>query len=117
MDRNVVFVLLIVAPLTCIAHSGGTDEHGCHAGTEPYHCHNEGSDGAYNGSVDSDAVVGAVAVVAVGWAIWYYYIKERGPSYAVGDLSEPGDSALSPTLYLDPNDSYGGVRLGLEYRF
>lgn len=22
-----------------IAHSGGTDAYGCHAGTQPYHCH------------------------------------------------------------------------------
>lgn len=22
------------------SHSGGTDSHGCHAGTQPYHCHN-----------------------------------------------------------------------------
>lgn len=21
------------------AHSGGTDENGCHAGSKPYHCH------------------------------------------------------------------------------
>ncbi|WP_245846320.1 YHYH domain-containing protein [Chromohalobacter canadensis] len=21
------------------AHSGGTDEDGCHAGSKPYHCH------------------------------------------------------------------------------
>jgi hypothetical protein len=25
------------------AHSGGTDKNGCHAGSQPYHCHNEGS--------------------------------------------------------------------------
>ena len=36
------FALTIVALLTAsnvAAHSGGTDANGCHAGTQPYHCH------------------------------------------------------------------------------
>ncbi len=28
------------------AHSGGTDENGCHAGSQPYHCHNGGGGGS-----------------------------------------------------------------------
>ncbi|WP_156121928.1 YHYH domain-containing protein [Halocynthiibacter namhaensis] len=36
-----VFTFLVVL-LTCtsaIAHSGGTNKDGCHAGSRPYHCH------------------------------------------------------------------------------
>ena len=32
--------LLCTVPMTAFAHSGGTDSNGCHAGSEPYHCHN-----------------------------------------------------------------------------
>ena len=31
---------VLMAPSTLLAHSGGTDSAGCHAGTKPYHCHN-----------------------------------------------------------------------------
>ena len=45
--RNLLFLVLQLGlislyPLPSSAHSGGTDEIGCHAGSEPYHCHNEG---------------------------------------------------------------------------
>jgi len=34
---NFLFLILIN---TISAHSGNTDTHGCHAGSQPYHCHN-----------------------------------------------------------------------------
>jgi hypothetical protein len=36
------------------AHSGGTDSNGCHAGSQPYHCHNSG-DGNSTPSLDIGA--------------------------------------------------------------
>lgn len=37
------FVVLAAASLisatTAFAHSGGTNSAGCHAGSQPYHCH------------------------------------------------------------------------------
>lgn len=36
------FVILagfVLTSTTVIAHSGGTDANGCHAGSQPYHCH------------------------------------------------------------------------------
>ncbi|MFD2177764.1 YHYH domain-containing protein [Veronia pacifica] len=36
------------------AHSGGTDENGCHAGSKPYHCHNP-KNGSTSGSGSSSA--------------------------------------------------------------
>lgn len=35
--------LLFVLPATGFAHSGGLDGNGCHAGSQPYHCHGGGS--------------------------------------------------------------------------
>lgn len=41
---SVVFSIVLgasqsFAPNTAIAHSGGLDANGCHAGSRPYHCH------------------------------------------------------------------------------
>lgn len=36
-----MFILLFYHHLA-FPHSGGTDRHGCHAGSQPYHCHNSG---------------------------------------------------------------------------
>jgi hypothetical protein len=37
-----VFVTLAF-PTVVQGHSGGTDQYGCHAGSQPYHCHNGGT--------------------------------------------------------------------------
>ena len=36
---SVVLTLSLLAPSLSLAHSGGTDSNGCHAGSQPYHCH------------------------------------------------------------------------------
>lgn len=33
------------------AHSGGTDKYGCHAGSQPYHCHGESTGGSTGGGI------------------------------------------------------------------
>jgi hypothetical protein len=43
-----VGLMLIVAP-GANAHSGGLDKYGCHAGSQPYHCHNGGGGGGGGG--------------------------------------------------------------------
>ena len=40
--------VMAVAP-SASAHSGGTDANGCHAGSQPYHCHNGGGGGSSSG--------------------------------------------------------------------
>jgi hypothetical protein len=37
------FVHVLLIPLAVEAHPGGTDANGCHAGSQPYHCHGGGS--------------------------------------------------------------------------
>jgi hypothetical protein len=34
-----VIALVMMVSGTALAHSGGTDANGCHAGKKPYHCH------------------------------------------------------------------------------
>ena len=36
----VLLPLLLVVTSQATAHSGGTNKYGCHAGSQPYHCHN-----------------------------------------------------------------------------
>lgn len=33
------FCLMVIVTSEATAHSGGTDAYGCHAGSQPYHCH------------------------------------------------------------------------------
>ena len=37
---SVMFLFLLVSVEPAFSHSGGTDSSGCHAGSQPYHCHN-----------------------------------------------------------------------------
>lgn len=48
--------LMFLLPATGFTHSGGTDKNGCHAGSQPYHCHNGGG-----GSVTPPASSGPTA--------------------------------------------------------
>ena len=41
---SISFIILLQA---AIAHSGGTDAYGCHAGRLPYHCHGGGGGSSY----------------------------------------------------------------------
>lgn len=41
--NNFVFFMLLIPSPYAFSHSGGTDENGCHSGSQPYHCHNGGS--------------------------------------------------------------------------
>ena len=34
-----ILCFLTVTSVPAYSHSGGTDSRGCHAGTQPYHCH------------------------------------------------------------------------------
>lgn len=45
--------LLVSAPIPAHAHSGGLDSAGCHAGSQPYHCHGGGG-GSSGGDSSSD---------------------------------------------------------------
>ena len=60
-------LLVSTLPLNNIAsaHSGGTDRFGCHAGTEPYHCHNEGD----SEGIDDAALV-LFALMVIGFFVW-----------------------------------------------
>lgn len=41
--------LLVILATPGFTHSGGTDKYGCHAGSQPYHCHGGGSGGGSGG--------------------------------------------------------------------
>ena len=41
---SVMLLFLLVSVEPAFSHSGGTDSSGCHAGSQPYHCHDEDDD-------------------------------------------------------------------------
>ena len=40
----IMFLFLLVSVEPAFSHSGGTDSSGCHAGSRPYHCHDDDDD-------------------------------------------------------------------------
>ena len=42
---SVMFLFMLVSVEPAFSHSGGTDSSGCHAGSQPYHCHDEDDNG------------------------------------------------------------------------
>ena len=41
---SVMLLFSLVSVESAFSHSGGTDDFGCHAGSQPYHCHDEDDD-------------------------------------------------------------------------
>jgi hypothetical protein len=89
------FFLAALIPTQALSHSGGTDSNGCHAGSQPYHCHNSQSDSETSISVSA-------------WDInlgYQYQIKQTSFMPFIG-------------ASLGKNEEYGdtnfGVNLGLK---
>lgn len=66
---SVLCVAALLAPSLSFGHSGGLDANGCHAGTEPYHCHHDNNDD------DDDKAASnlLIALVVLGVAAWYLH--------------------------------------------
>lgn len=101
--------LLLNAP-SVFAHSGGTDESGCHAGTQPYHCHNDSNASSFDGG----EVVVAAVVLAVVAACWIKQKQKRDDRDTLDSDQEP-TGLYRPTLTLEPKTET--VLVGVEYHF
>ena len=66
MAINKYFLILLLTTSTIAdAHSGGLDKQGCHAGSQPYHCHSAQKDAQSNLSIPS-TIEGTVTHVRDG---------------------------------------------------
>ena len=86
----IILCFLTVTSVPAAAHSGGTDRHGCHAGTQPYHCHNP-----KNGDSNNTAwiVIGGILTV---WLVYKLVLKPilPMPHADLKDIQD-GDGKLS----------------------
>jgi hypothetical protein len=46
--KFILIFMVFIFHHSAFSHSGGTDTNGCHAGSKPYHCHNDGDGNIYN---------------------------------------------------------------------
>jgi len=102
-----LFIFIILFSTNLLSHSGGTDRNGCHAGSEPYHCHNGGSsrNSSHNDNHDEESSLNA-------WDlnIGYQYHIEDTPYIPYAGLSLGKD-----ILYEEvPNDVTVGIDLGIK---
>ena len=63
--KSLITTLLVTGLLAtnAHAHSGGTNSAGCHAGSQPYHCHN--SSPSFSGGSDVGKVIAGVAILGI----------------------------------------------------
>ena len=64
--RFLVILLLFGLPNSSIAHSGGLDKQGCHAGSKPYHCHRKQNSTASTKPKSGSVITGTVTHVRDG---------------------------------------------------
>ena len=64
--RFLVILLLFGLPNSSIAHSGGLDKQGCHAGSKPYHCHRKQNSTASTQPKSGSVISGTVTHVRDG---------------------------------------------------
>ena len=77
----IAFFGLLLLPVNSLqAHSGGLDRYGCHAGSQPYHCHRGGGGssaggGGSNSSDNALCVIGGIVVgsIIMGGSIQYRF--------------------------------------------
>lgn len=125
-------ILLALSLQTANAHSGGTDENGCHAGSQPYHCHNSGdSSDSYSDEplfpedfgfkVGHIANISTMAVMALIPASTINSLDSNIYSFSVFGLGAgwSGDLGLNTELYLSghlSSLSESSMVLGANYR-
>lgn len=93
-----MFTLILSSAL--YAHSGGTDANGCHAGSQPYHCHGGGG-GYSSGSsiwVDPDKA----PKVQAGGKAWSWPFTYKEETY--GYCSEPREGQRCYPVYTGTRD-------------
>lgn len=114
-----IFLALTLTPTQALSHSGGTDSNGCHAGSQPYHCHSENSS---NGS-ESNFNLGAW-----DFNLGYQYKFDQTKltpfiGASIGKSKEYGDTKFGGNLGLKfQNGFYAGyvstsksLQLGYEF--
>ena len=57
---TILIVFLAAVAAQVAAHSGGLNKHGCHAGSRPYHCHNDKPNASKNENTNINTLHGTV---------------------------------------------------------
>jgi len=102
LRKYMAFIFFFLMPGFVLAHSGGTDANGCHAGSRPYHCHNNGSSGSGGSSGSSNSKNEESKII---WDVNFGYMFELQNSeiYPFGGMS------------IGKNDPDGNASLGANF--
>lgn len=103
----------------CLAHSGGTDKYGCHAGSQPYHCHNKYSGGSGDESpyeiVEREFVFGFQKKNVLN-GFGYYMGFSQGSEVSGDDVMGYEFGVLNSVgIYLGYSSSIRSFKLGYGY--
>ncbi len=114
----ILLVLSFVSSQT-LAHSGGTDSNGCHAGSQPYHCHNGGS--SNSSGLGSTGVDAWDINLGYKWSIdgqspIPYFGLSLGQEYGIDDVTFGVDLGFefSSGFYLGYVTTSNSIQLGFN---
>ncbi len=109
---GLVIYSLLYSPYA-LSHSGGTDERGCHAGTQPYHCHNEKDDS----SSSSSGGVWAGLLVVGALVLWYQAAQNEDAPKTLSDPTTKKQSKVyfSPIIKDQGYERLVGIGVKLEF--
>jgi len=109
-------VLLILLSSHLFAHSGGTDQNGCHAGSQPRHCHGGSTSTPSTFSSDSSSNSDLESISVPAWDInlgFKWFIDDGSPipyfGLSFGKEYEEEDVALGADLGIE---SGSGIYFG-----
>ncbi len=103
-----ILILSIMTTNVGFAHSGGTDSNGCHAGSQPYHCHGDSEEGGD----PTVALIVLGSIIVVGGIVLISWTLCRGSkSQAAAEKEIDEGFASLPTLNVLVGEDSGGLQL------
>ena len=125
--RNIVIVTTVLCTFNgaALAHSGGTDSNGCHAGSQPFHCHNGSTSSGNSGSTESDVSFGSLDAWDLNLGYRYnfdgaspvpYFGLSIGKQYGDEDIAVGADLGVKfrQGFYLGYASTSNSVQLGFN---
>ena len=107
---SLIVALSMLAPSIGSAHSGGTDSNGCHAGTQPYHCHSSKST-----ELNWEAMAAGILLL---WGLNYLMKDEPDNKRYLTDDSDGATSRFYFLPHTDVDENLNpsiGAKIGIDF--
>ena len=107
---SLIVATSMLMPTVVSAHSGGTDSNGCHAGSQPYHCHSSKSD-------DLNWEAMAIGVLLL-WGLTYFTKDKPDKNYFLNKETDDASGRFYFLPHADVDEGLNpsiGLKLGVDF--